>query len=108
MILKLWFATSLLALSRRLHEWANRLAVVVSTLYGAEDWADESGLPPDSTIWFLLKQSDGQYVFHGLVAENKEAARKQAWHIPGSLLILDSLEEFRAKLLAEANQRMHA
>ncbi len=108
MMLKLWFATRLLALSRRLHEWGNRLALVVSTLYGAEDWADENGLPPDDQVFFLLKQSNGMYCFHGIVAENKEAARRQAWRIPGSLLILDSLEEFRAKLLAEANQRMHA
>ncbi len=103
--LKLWIAVLLLALSRRFHAWANGMARMMSALYDVQDIAEESGLPPDDQIYFLLKRSDGAYNFHGIVAESREDARRQAWKIPGSLLVLDSMDEFRAKLLSEANQR---
>ncbi len=105
---KLWIAVLLLAWSRRFHTWASGMARRVSALYGVQDIAEESGLPPDDKIYFLLKRSNGMYNFHGIVAENRDDARKQAWKIPGSLLVLDSMDEFRAKLLSEANQRPHA
>ncbi len=105
--MKLWIAVLLLASSRRLHAWGSKMARMVSSLYDVLDVAEESGLPPDDQVFFLLKKSNGMYNFHGLVAENKEAARQQAWHIPGSLLVLDSLDEFRIKLIAEADRRKH-
>ncbi len=104
---RLWFALTLLALSRRFQKWANWGHRMVSHLYGVEDVAQEDGLPPDDQVFFLLKRSDGMYNFHGLVAMNKADARQQAWKIPGSLLVLDSLDEFRIKLLAEADRRRH-
>ncbi len=106
--LKLWLATALLYLSRRFQTWANTFARTVSRLYGVEEIAEENGLPPDDRIYFLLKRSNGMYNFHGVVAENKEAARQQAWHVPGSLIMLVSVEQFRLQLLSEADRRRNA
>ncbi len=103
--LKLWLASALLYLSRKFHEWGNRLARMVSRLQGVEEIAQEDGLPPDDQLFFLMKRSNGRYEMHGIVAQNWEDARKQAWHIPGSLILLDSMDEFRTKLLSEAERR---
>jgi hypothetical protein len=92
----------LLRLAQVLTGLADRCSGLVDRLYGVE--AEEVEFTDDD-IYFLLKQSDGQYVFHGIVARDRETARKQAWKIPGSLMILDSLPEFRLKLLSEAHRR---
>ena len=101
--LKFSAAEMLLRLGQALYRLADQCSSMGKQLYGAVDEGDEE--IADQNVFFLLKQSDGQYVFHGIVAKSREDARKQAWKIPGSLMILDSLPKFRMKLLSEANRR---
>jgi hypothetical protein len=108
-MLKLWLASFLTMLSRKLDEFSQWATLQAARLYEVEDLylASEDGMPPDDRLYFLLKQADGRYVFHGLVARDYQDARKQAWDIPGSLMILESMEQFRLKLIAEADRRTH-
>jgi hypothetical protein len=96
-------AQILLRLGQFLSRLACKCTALVPQILGVE--SDEGGELSDNDIFFLLKLSDGRYEFHGIVAESKEDARKQAWKIPGSLMMLDSLPEFRMKLLSECNRR---
>jgi hypothetical protein len=101
--LKFSAAETLLRLGHVLYRLAEQCSSMVKQLYAAVD--EGNAEIPDQNIYLLLKQSDGQYVFHGVVAKDKEGARNQAWKIPGSLMVLDSLPEFRMKLLSENNRR---
>ncbi len=104
--LKLWLAMTLTSLSRKFSEISQWETLQAARLYGVEQLYEENNAqPPDHRIFVLLKRSDGKYNFHGIVAKDRADARAQAWHIPGSLITMDSLDEFRCKLLAEAERR---
>ena len=63
---------------------------------------------PDNKLYLLMKHNDGRFEFHGIIAENREEARKQAWRMRGSMMLLESFEELKVEFLYNASKRQEA
>lgn len=85
--------------------FSNQVFVILKLEYTGHEKTREV---PDNQLFLLMKHNDGRFEFHGIIAENKEEARKQAWRMRGSLMLLDSFEDLKVEFLFNASKRQEA
>ncbi len=100
-------------LAQRIARWlfhaagwfSNQVFVILKLQYTGHTETQEV---PDNRLYLLMKHNDGRFEFHGIIAADKEDARKQAWKMRGSLMLLESFEELKVEFLYNASKRQEA